>query len=60
VSFVAAGAVVAWLGPRGTYVFGGLVGLLSVLALRPVLAAPRESDAGSFASPGDEVVADPT
>ena len=41
-SFVVAGPVVAWLGPRGTYVFGGLVGLLSVLALGPVLAARRE------------------
>jgi MFS family permease len=41
-AFIAAGPVVAWLGPRGTYVFGGLVGLFSVLALRPVLAARRE------------------
>ena len=41
-SFLAAGAIVAWAGPRGTYVIGGLVGLLSILALRPVLAARRE------------------
>src|SRR6185437_15188423 len=43
VAFLAAGAVVAWLGPRGTYIFGGLVGLLSILALRPVIAARREA-----------------
>ena len=41
-SFIAAGAIVAWLGPRGTYVFGGLIGLLSILALGPVLAARRD------------------
>jgi len=43
VAFLAAGAVVAWLGPRGTYIFGGLVGLLSILALRPVIAARRDA-----------------
>jgi MFS family permease len=41
-SFIAAGAIVAWLGPRGTYIFGGLIGLLSILALGPVLAARRD------------------
>ncbi len=50
-SFVAAGAVVAWLGPRGTYVFGGLVGLLSIFALRPVIAAQRGADAAGEPSP---------
>jgi MFS family permease len=59
-AFIAAGPVVAWLGPRGTYVFGGLVGLLSVLALRPVLAARREVDAGTVSPPADPIVADPT
>jgi len=60
VSFVAAGAVVGWLGPRGTYVFGGLVGLLSVLALGPVVAARRENDQAAAVSPGEAVVPDPT
>jgi len=45
VSFLAAGAIVAWVGPRGTYIVGGLVGLLSVLALGPVLAARRGAEA---------------
>lgn len=53
VAFLAAGALVAWVGPRGTYVIGGLVGLLSILALRPVVAARREGlgeeDAGEGA-----------
>lgn len=50
-SFIAAGPVVAWLGPRGTYVFGGLVGLLSILALRPVIAARREGQPEGKTSP---------
>jgi len=58
-AFIAAGPLVAWLGPRGTYVFGGLVGLLSVLALGPVLAARREVDAGTASPPADPVRADP-
>jgi predicted MFS family arabinose efflux permease len=60
ISFLAAGAIVAWLGPRGTYVFGGLVGLLSVLALRPVIAARREVGADAASPPTDPAVADPT
>lgn len=53
VAFLAAGALVAWAGPRGTYVIGGLVGLLSILALRPVVAARREAiaDQGVGGSP---------
>jgi MFS family permease len=39
ISFLAAGAIVAWVGPRGTYIVGGLIGLLSVLALWPILAS---------------------
>ena len=60
VSFVAAGAVVGSLGPRGTYVFGGLVGLLSVLALGPVLAARREPDARSVSTPAEQAITDLT
>jgi len=60
ISFLAAGAIVAWLGPRGTYIFGGLVGLLSVLALRPVLAARREVGGDAALQPADPAVADPT
>jgi len=60
ISFLAAGAIVAWLGPRGTYIFGGLVGLLSVLALRPVLAARREVGGDAASQPADPAVADPT
>jgi hypothetical protein len=41
-AFIVAAPIVAWLGPRGTYVFGGLIGLLSILALGPVLAARRD------------------
>ena len=60
ISVLAAGAIVAWLGPRGTYVFGGLVGLLSVVALRPVIAARRERTGGAASPAPDQVVADQT
>ncbi|HXJ62946.1 MAG TPA: MFS transporter [Actinomycetota bacterium] len=45
-SYVVAGPVVAWLGPRGTYVFGGAISLLAVLAAVPALEARREPDEG--------------
>jgi MFS family permease len=45
-SYVVAGPIVAWLGPRGTYVFGGAVSLLAVVAAMPMLKARREPDRG--------------
>jgi MFS family permease len=53
ISFLAAGAIVAWVGPRGTYIVGGLIGLLSVLALWPILAS-RGRPAAVAPSPGTE------
>ncbi len=41
VSFAIAGPVVAALGPRGTYVLGGVVGLLAIPALIPALESRR-------------------
>jgi len=46
-SYVVAGPVVAWLGPRGTYVVGGLIGLLAIVAALPALEARREADVGT-------------
>ncbi|HEY7280274.1 MAG TPA: MFS transporter [Actinomycetota bacterium] len=43
-SYVVAGPVVAWLGPRGTYVFGGAISLLAVVAAVPMLEARKEPD----------------
>src|SRR4029078_8877876 len=48
-AFIVAAPIVAWLGPRGTYVFGGLIGLLSILALGPVLASRRDVTGGGEA-----------
>ena len=41
-----AGPIVAWLGPRGTYVFGGAISLLAVFAAIPALEARKEPDQG--------------
>jgi predicted MFS family arabinose efflux permease len=45
-SYLVAGPVVAWLGPRGTYVFGGAISLLAVIAAIPALEARKEPDRG--------------
>jgi MFS family permease len=45
-SYVVAGPIVAWLGPRGTYVLGGAISLLAVVAAVPMLEARREPDRG--------------
>jgi MFS family permease len=45
-SYAIAGPVVAWLGPRGTYVLGGLIGLLAIVAALPALEARRQPDVG--------------
>jgi MFS family permease len=42
-SYVVAGPIVEWLGPRGTYVVGGAIGLVAVAILLPVLGEARAS-----------------
>jgi MFS family permease len=51
VSYAVAGPVVAWLGPRGTYVFGGFIGLFAIAAAIPALRASREPDVASTGEP---------
>jgi MFS family permease len=50
ISYAVAGPVVAWLGPRGTYVLGGLVGLLAVVFAYPALELRREPETASGAA----------
>jgi len=47
VSFLVAGPLVGWLGPRGTYVFGGVVSLFAIVAAVPVFRARNEADVGT-------------
>jgi len=46
-SFAIAGPVVRWLGPRGTYVLGGLVGLLALVAVVPAFETRHAPDEGT-------------
>jgi MFS family permease len=51
VSYAVAGPVVAWLGPRGTYVFGGFIGLFAIAAAIPAMRASREPAAVAAGEP---------
>jgi MFS family permease len=51
ISYVVAGPIVVALGPRGTYVLGGLVGLLSLVAAIPVIRARNEPEVGERREP---------
>jgi MFS family permease len=42
-SYVAAGPAVAWLGPRGVYIVGGVVAFIGTAISLPILRSARES-----------------
>jgi MFS family permease len=50
-SYVMAGPAVAWLGPRGVYIVGGIAAFLGVTISLPILGSPRSRAAETEVPP---------